>query len=204
MEESDSLDDERNPWQQRYEQHKTGWDRGSASPALLSWLDEGLLEDVTTVLVPGCGRGHEVVELASRGFDVTAIDFAPAAIKALTTGLYDRNVTATVFDGSLFEFTAQSSFDAIYEQTCICALHPDRWASYEAQLFRWLRPRGSLFALFMQTNKPDGPPFHCPIDDMKMVFDNSRWDWPLQDRLVDHPAGLQEIATVIRRKNAKD
>ena len=31
------------------------------------------------VLVPGCGGGYEVVALARAGFDVTALDSAPAA-----------------------------------------------------------------------------------------------------------------------------
>ena len=50
----------------------------------------GSFEDVKTVVVPGCGRGHEVVELARRGFEVTAIDFAPAAIEALSTKLAEQ------------------------------------------------------------------------------------------------------------------
>ena len=148
-------------WQQRYEQDATGWDRGSASPALLQWLNDGSFEDVKTVVVPGCGRGHEVVELARRGFEVTAIDFAPAAIDALSTKLAEHGTSATLIQGSVFEFDPQAQFDAIYEQTCICALYPEQWTNYESQLAKWLKPGGTLFALFMQTNKPNGPPFHC-------------------------------------------
>jgi hypothetical protein len=45
----------------------------------------------------------------------------------------------------------EQPFDAIYEQTCLCALHPDHWAAYARQLHAWLRPAGTLWAMFMQT-----------------------------------------------------
>ena len=29
-------------------------------------------------------------------------------------------------------------FNAVYEQTCLCALDPDDWQAYETRLARWL------------------------------------------------------------------
>lgn len=46
-------------------------------------------------------------------------------------------------------------FDAIYEQTCLCALHPDHWVDYARQFRQWLKPQGSLWALFMQMLRPE-------------------------------------------------
>ena len=62
-------------WEARYREGNTGWDRGDASPALSSWLETGALAPCRT-LVPGCGRGHEVIALTRQGFEVTALDFA--------------------------------------------------------------------------------------------------------------------------------
>ena len=199
--EPDSLDSERAPWQQRYEQGATGWDRGAPSPALLQWFDDGLFEDVKTVAVPGCGRGHEVVELARRGFDVTAIDFAPAAIEALSTKLAEGGTSATLIHGSVLEFHPHTQFDAAYEQTCMCALPPEQWGDYELQLAKWLKPGGTLFALFMQTNKPNGPPFHCDMKTMREIFNATRWEWPTERKRIEHPSGLHEFAAPIKRNN---
>ena len=66
-------------WQQRFLSGETPWDRGEASPQLRAWIDAGELSPCR-ILVPGCGTGHEVVLLAARGFEVTAIDYAPAAV----------------------------------------------------------------------------------------------------------------------------
>jgi cyclopropane fatty-acyl-phospholipid synthase-like methyltransferase len=46
------------------------------------------------ILVPGCGRGHEVVALARAGFAVTGVDFAPAAAAALQARLADEGLPA--------------------------------------------------------------------------------------------------------------
>lgn len=63
-------------WENKYHNSEIGWDRGEMSPALNHWLKE---LTPCRIAVPGCGRGHEVIELARRGFDVTAIDIAEPA-----------------------------------------------------------------------------------------------------------------------------
>src|SRR5258708_5967415 len=45
-------------WQRRYEEKDTPWDKGAAAPALIKFLREKQITG--RVLVPGCGRGHEV------------------------------------------------------------------------------------------------------------------------------------------------
>ena len=76
----------RSYWQAKYDQEQTGWDRGNASQTLLRWLAAGELRPCR-ILVPGCGRGHEVVALAKAGFYVTGVDFAPTAVAAVQSQL---------------------------------------------------------------------------------------------------------------------
>lgn len=87
-------------WEEKYHNNETGWDRGSASPALLDWLKA---LKPCRILVPGCGRGHEVIELARRGFDVTAVDIATPAIDHMQAMLEKEKLTATLIHGDLFE-----------------------------------------------------------------------------------------------------
>lgn len=94
-------------------------------------------------------------------------------------------------------------FDAIYEQTCLCAIEPEARVRYEAKLLELLKPEGLLFALFMQTGNPgEGPPFHCDVQDMKKLFDQNRWNWPSDEGIrYDHPAGgIYEMAFVLAKK----
>ncbi len=172
-------------WQNLFEQQATRWDRGNASPQLLSWLDSGALQPCR-IAVPGCGGGWEVAELARRGFDVIGLDYTPAAVERTRDLLASHKLTARVEQADVLAWQPEAPLDAIYEQTCLCAIHPDLWMGYAAQLHRWLKPGGTLFALFMQMVRPgatqeglvEGPPYHCDINAMRALFPAAQWDWP--------------------------
>jgi len=186
-------------WQSRYDQGQTGWDRGGVSPTLVQWLAAGDLHPCR-ILVPGCGRGHEVVALAKAGFEVTGIDFAPAAVAAVRARLGSEGLVAEVVPSDLFAYQPDRPFEAIYEQTCLCALPPERWTEYEQRLAAWLIPGGRLFAAFMQTDSADGPPFACRPEAMRALFAAERWDWPERLEPQEHPTGLRELTGVLRRR----
>ena len=186
-------------WQNRYEEGTTGWDRGQASPMLQRWVESNQIP-TGKVLVPGCGHGHEVLFLAERGFDVTAVDFADSAVESLRRKLRERNLNAQVVQSDVFAYQPTQPFDAIYEQTCLCAISPSQWESYERQLHQWLKVKGVLLVLFMQSHLPDGPPYHCDVGAMKELFNSMRWDWSEEDHRVEHPAGMHELAYRLNRK----
>ncbi|TWT49305.1 tellurite resistance protein TehB [Rubripirellula amarantea] len=190
-------------WQERYELGKTGWDRGGPNPMLSQWLKAGELRPCK-ILVPGCGRGHEVIALAEAGFDVTAVDFADAAVQSLKEQLTLRGLNAVVVQSDIFTFSHSHAFDAIYEQTCLCAIHPSQWNAYEQRLARLLLPEGSLFGLFMQSGKSDEPPFSCDLPTMQTVFALPTWQWSNRSERVDHPSGMHEIACVLTRKGTDE
>ncbi len=189
-------------WEEKYRANTIPWDRGGASPALLRWLEADALAH-GRILVPGCGRGHEAVELARHGFHVTALDIAPSALRHLEAELAAAGLAAATVCADALAWQPDAPFDAIYEQTCLCALPPGHWPAYEQQLFRWLRPGGHLYALFMQTGRAGGPPFHCEVAEMRALFPATRWTWPEGDaERVDHPNSLFELATVLVRRPA--
>lgn len=184
------------------------WDRGDASPQLEHWLARGELAPCR-ILVPGCGSGYELVALARAGFAVTAIDYAPAALARAQTRLQAAQLQATLVNADVLQWQPAEPFDAIYEQTCLCALYPDQWRAYADQLARWLKPGGQLFALFMQAlragaaeGRIDGPPYHSDINAMRALFAEPLWAWPAPPYAqVPHPVGYTELAVVLRRRS---
>jgi SAM-dependent methyltransferase len=204
-------------WETFYEDGKTGWERNEVHPALSAWIDDGTLEPPCNIAVPGCGRGSEPLELAKRGFQVTAIDFAQTAVSFQSEQLKPFSSTSSATSANVFTFAPTKPFDVVYEQTCLCAIHPARRGEYEQSIFRWLKPGGLLLALFMQTDRGDegppivGPPFHCDLKDMKSLFPASRWQWkivaPIDHALLtryDHPSGkVYELSSVLQRKDTK-
>lgn len=185
-------------WEQRYREGTTPWDRQAPSPALCAWIADGTLTE-GRILVPGCGRGHEVVELARHGFEVTGIDIAPSAVRDARQAL--GTLPAAVLEANILEWQAPATFDAVYEQTCLCTLPPKLWPGYEAQLHKWLRPGGMLLAAFVQTGQEGGPPYHCGLDEMRSLFAADRWDWPsTAPWTIPHPIGFHELAVPLTRR----
>ncbi|PIP02322.1 MAG: thiopurine S-methyltransferase [Zetaproteobacteria bacterium CG12_big_fil_rev_8_21_14_0_65_54_13] len=185
-------------WEERYQRGETGWDRGGASPALSQLLEQ--LPAKARVMVPGCGHGHEVVALAKRGFVVTAIDIAPSPITHLREKLQQNNLQAELIHGDLFTYLPEHGFDAVYEQTCLCAIEPQQRKDYAALLHNWLKPDASLYAQFMQTGSAGGPPYHCDLLSMHVLFDDCRWQWPATEpALIPHRNGRFELAYRLRR-----
>lgn len=195
-------------WQERFETQQTGWDRGGPSPRLLAWLDQGALQPCR-IAVPGCGRGWEVAELGARGFEVTGIDYTQAAVDIARSLCQERGVAAEVVQADVLQYRPTQPFDAIYEQTCLCALHPGHWLAYARQLHGWLRPQGVLWVMFMQMLRPaaseqgliEGPPYHCDINAMRVLFPESDWVWPRPPyERVPHPRLSHELALQLVRR----
>jgi methyl halide transferase len=194
----------RNFWDKRFAGGDTPWDRGAANPQLGIWFATGALKPCR-ILVPGCGSGYEVAVLAQAGFDVTALDYAPAAIARTRSKLEAANLKATLVEADALAWQPEKPFDAIYEQTCLCALYPDQWRDYSDRLHRWLVPDGKLYALFVQLLRPgattgaiEGPPYHCDINAMRALFPKPRWSWPKPPYpRTTHPRGLAELAVVL-------
>ena len=184
-------------WESRYQQGTTGWQRQDANPALLAWLAGGTLEP-GRILVPGAGRSVEPRLLADAGFAVTTVDLAPSAVAWQRESL--AGTSAHVAEANLLEWQPDRWFDAVYEQTCICALPPAIWDDYAARLADWLRPGGVLAALFLQTGREGGPPFHCDIERMRALFPSRDWIWPAAlDPAVGQFSGMSEQPVILRR-----
>jgi SAM-dependent methyltransferase len=199
-------------WQDLFERGRTPWDRGAPNPQLAAWLADGTLDAATlagAIAVPGCGNGHEVLALAQRGFDVVGIDYADAACEATRRRLEQAGrPDAHVVRADVLEWHPAHPLAAVYEQTCLCALHPDQWRRYADALHAWLRPGGRLFVLAMQVARPgaaegriEGPPYDVAVNALRALFDGARWDWPAPPYVrVPHPNVGSELALVLTRR----
>lgn len=196
-------------WQDRFAAGSTPWDRGVPSPQLQVWLDDGSLRAAgVRIAVPGCGSGHEVAALAQAGFAVTGLDYAANAVALARQQLAARQLNAEIVQADVLTWLPDTTLDAVYEQTCLCALHPDQWNAYAAQLHAWLRPGGSLFGLFMQVPRAsaaegliEGPPYHLDINAVRALFPATLWLWPRPPYpRVPHPQGWAELAVQLQRR----
>ena len=186
-------------WEARFRAETTPWERPALSPAFTAWLADGTLTPCR-ILVPGAGRSPEPLALAKAGFEVTIVDAAPSAVAEQRRRFAAATLPGTIEEADLFAWTPARRFAAIYDQTCLCALKPALWAAYAERLASWLEPGGRLFALFMQTGKEGGPPFHSDVATMRGLFAPPVWTWPpALPPAVAHSLGLTEQPAVLRR-----
>lgn len=187
-------------WEGRYRRGEMGWDRKGINPLMNSWMVASLAPQ-SSVLIPGCGHGYEVIELARLGFHVTGLDIAPTPVARMRRELEAEGLRADVVQADMFTFTPQSPFDAVYEQTSLCAIEIEQREAYEKKLCEWIKPGGSLFALFMQTGVEGGPPFHCDLSAMRELFPDSRWSWSDESQHSPHPSGRHELGYQLIRRS---
>ena len=158
-------------WQRHYEENDLGWDLGQVAPPFVKlWQEEKL--PLGKVLVPGCGRGHEVVFLAENGFDVTAIDFSSGAVTYLKNALKKRNLEGRILHQDFFRLdeSHEGVYDLVLEQTFFCAISPKQRRDYVLNVSRILKPGGILVGLFYHTDEQGGPPYNTTREDIERHF----------------------------------
>ncbi len=62
-------------WESHYQTGDMPWEKGAPAPPLSEWLSKNKIHG--RVLVPGCGSGHDVRELARAGAEPIGLDLAP-------------------------------------------------------------------------------------------------------------------------------
>lgn len=191
-------------WEMRFAADDTPWERRALHPAMLAWVKAGELERGLRVIIPGCGRSPELAFLASRGLKVTGADLSSTALTYQRQTLDKAGLDATLREGDVLAHRPDRPYDAVYEQTFLCAIPPRLRTAYEAALCDWLKPGGHMLALFMQKDEPGGPPYGCALPAMRGLFPETRWTWPKDEDFIawPHPSlkGKPELAGILVRR----
>jgi len=174
-------------WDKRYSEGNTPWDHGFASPAIDEVIAEGVFAPHSEVLVPGCGRGHDVRAFAAAGFVATGLDLSEVVIQecqSVKGGEIGKGGETTYFQGDLLDpnLPNQKRYDVIWEHTCFCALSLNLRSSYAEAVHGLLNPGGYFVGVFfMDTGNPpgEGPPFSVDQEELHQLFGvhfSLRWE----------------------------
>lgn len=184
-------------WNQAYENNDTPWDKGYAAPPLVEFLERYRIEG--EVLVPGCGSGHDVRQLARHGAVVTGLDLAPGALekaRRFPAAGGERYVRGDFLN---LEDAHHGVYDWVVEHTCLCAIEPGERASYAASLKRALRPGGGFLAIFFREvpdYSGDGPPHPITGQEIEQLFGRdfeSLASFVPQQTYPSRPVGCEEV-----------
>lgn len=188
-------------WEARYQARDTPWEKGAPAPPLVEWLARNPIRG--RVLVPGCGHGHDVRELARAGAEPIGVDLSPSAITLAEA--HPRAGAERYRIENLFALPPELSgvFDWAFEHTCFCAIEPDHRAAYVAAIAAALKPQGRMLAIFYLDPGPpgDGPPFGVTRDELDALFGPAFETLEESVPAVSYPGREgRELLQVLRRR----
>ena len=113
-------------WNARYKQGELPWDSGLVSRELKRVLDEAHIAPCRALEL-GCGTGTNAIELARRGFDVSAVDCAQRALEIAQQKAIDAGVTVNWIKADVQNFGAgQMNFDFCFRSRLLPLLPAGR------------------------------------------------------------------------------
>lgn len=143
-------------WEAQYLNKSTGWDLGTVSPAIKSYIDT-IENKKSSFLIPGCGNTYEAEYLYKKGFtNITVIDIAPTLVASIREK-FKNKPTIKVILGDFFEH--QETYDYVLEQTFFCAIPPSLRQKYVWKMHQLLKEDGKLVGLLFNREFEVSPPF---------------------------------------------
>jgi SAM-dependent methyltransferase len=191
-------------WNQRYIDKNTGWDLGQVAPPFVHLVEARKLAPYSSILIPGAGRSWEAAYLSRHGFDVTCVDFAPEAIAEARELAKNEGARVRFLEEDLFDLTPEKTggvFDYILEQTCFCAIDPDRRPDYVKMAVRMIRPGGEMVGLFYVHGREGGPPWTTTAEEVRALFRDhfDFLEFAITDLSVESRKGEEILARLRRR-----
>lgn len=124
------------------------WANLIPNEGLVSWLNTNAINGTgKRALVVGCGLGDDAEALAARGFDVTAFDISPEAIRWAKQRFSESKVDYEVAD--LFAPPAEwtGHFDFIFECYTLQSLPADIRPTALEKVAKFVAPNGHLLTI---------------------------------------------------------
>jgi cyclopropane fatty-acyl-phospholipid synthase-like methyltransferase len=145
---------------QRYAQGNIPWDSGKPSEELLRVLNAGKLTGKTALEI-GCGTGSNAIELASHGFEVTAVDCVEQAIHIARGKASEAAVKVDFRAADVLTQELGGPYDVLFDRGVYHALRMADLAKFQNMLKRVSR-RGSWYLSLAgnakETKSENGPP----------------------------------------------
>lgn len=165
-------------WEERYRSHPAVWSRqpNAQLVAEAAGLPPGRALDA------GCGEGADAIWLAGRGWQVTAVDFATAALRKAADHAARAGVTDRI-EWRHADLTAWTPEDAAYDLVSAQFVHlPQAPERLFARLAEAVAPGGTLLVVGHHPSDLETGAHRAPVperffaaEDVAAMLDPARW-----------------------------
>lgn len=119
----------------------------------------------------GTGPGTQAMQLARRGFEVTATDISEAAIRLAREKAEAQGLDITWMQDDILDTRLTRQFDLIFDRGCFHVLPPERRQDYVSIVRGLLKPGGYLFLkCFSHLQPGEQGPFRFTPDQIREIF----------------------------------
>lgn len=172
-------------WLERWAEDRIGFHLAAPNPALVRYWPELGVPAGVPVLVPLCGKSHDVAWLAEAGHPVVGIELAERACAAFfrergwvpavdRDGLFRRyrSGDVTILEGDFFHYAPPGPVPAVYDRASMIALPPAMREAYAARIVAMTARRAQVLLLTLDYDDDErkGPPFAIPADEVRAHY----------------------------------
>lgn len=136
------------------------WDSGVPPPELVEVIEGGRRLPPGRALDLGCGTGTTSIYMANKGWQVTAVDFVPRAIRTARAKAAAVGVSVACLVGDvtrLHELPIEPGFDLLFDQGCFHSLPESAQPAYAREVSRMARP-GATYLVYAFGRQADTGP----------------------------------------------
>ena len=190
-------------WSSHYAENAEPW---TTPDAVLVDETEGLAPGKALDL--GCGEGADCIWLAEKGWAVTGVDYARAALATMEQMALEKGVMVGAVAADIFEWEPDDEYDLVF----ICFIHvrPEERKKLLALASSALAPGGTLLYIGI-SRSGDAPEADIPGELLAVPSDVAA-DLPdleierteMQNRTIGYPGGSFEGNTMLVRARRPD
>ena len=176
-------------WTNTWQAGRIGFHMGDVNPVLQAHLAELVQDDHACVLVPLCGKSHDLRWLSSQGHDVIGVEWVAQAVAELFEEVLDevaerqrvgpyeswRVPGLCVLNGDMFALDAAHlprRPTAVWDRASLVAISPDRREEFVEVVRRVVAPGGRVLLNVFDYDQDEmsGPPFSVPEREVRRLF----------------------------------
>ena len=166
------------------------WDTGRVAVELRKVVEDGTIKPGKAVVL-GCGAGTNSIYLASKGFDVTAMDVAPTALAMAKTRADKAKVSVNWMLADVTKVPKLKPFDFIFDRGCYHGVRRSNAKGFVESARKLSKPGTKFLILAGNANETRryGPPRVKEADIRKDFASSFDFTWLKETRFG--PAGAK-------------